>query len=106
MVKYGEDYKLFETEIHGTGYPMDGHKAVVSLWAYEPSSYHLHGWAKEDDMLFAKSMYQSEVDEGICAYNNFEEFMEAWEAGTWDPCGVFCFAPDQIKILKEYPCRK
>ena len=103
MSEYGKDYTKYEVEIHGTGYPMDGHKAVVSLWAYDPSCYHLDGWEKEDDAVFGESMYNSEVDAGICAWDTLEEFEQARQDGAWEPCGVFALEPDQVTILREYP---
>lgn len=95
--------KLYSAEIKNTGYPMDGHKAVVAIWDYDPGQYHLYGWAKEDDAVFAESMYKSEVDADICLSDNFDDFMGKWAAGEWEPMGVFCLNPDQVTIQGEYP---
>ena len=102
MAECGLDYRLYDAELRGTGYPMDGHRAVVGQWAHDLGSYHLNGWPEADDDVFAKSMYLSEVDADMCLFDSFEEFMDAWRSGEWEPWGSYCLDPEQVIILGEY----
>lgn len=95
-------YKTHKVKIKNTGYPMDVHEALVLVFEHEPKFYLLCGWKKEDDSIFAESMYKSEMDYGMCIFDNFQEFMEEWNSGTWEPMGAYCLRPDQVTIIEEY----
>ena len=77
-------YKTYKVKIKNTGYPMDGHEALVLVFEHEPKFYLLCRCKKEDDSIFAESMYKSEMDYGMCIFDNFQEFMEEWNSGTWE----------------------
>ena len=91
----------YEVKIKNTGYPMDGHRAIVELWDYNPGGYSLRSWLKEDDEIFEKSMYKSLEDAGMLTADSFEEFHDTWSDGSWCPDGIFCLTEDQVEIIKE-----
>lgn len=93
---------VVEVKIKNTGYPMDGCRAICIIFDIDPDNYVLWMWERENDMIFAESMYKSEIDSGICASENFDEFMGKWNSGQWENEGSFCLRPDQVAVMKEW----
>lgn len=92
--------KLIRGKVKETGYPIDGRELFLSLWDYDNyESYHLSGWKKEDDEAVMMTIYQSENEAGLCAYDTLEEFTSAWKSGEYEPDGVFCLASDNVGVL-------
>lgn len=96
-----EKYKprVIEGKISGTGWPIDGHALMLSLWDYDNrSSWHLDYWKNEDDSVVMETMFITETAAGMCLYDTLEEFAEHWD--EWEAQGVFCIPLDNVEVLK------
>ncbi|RKI94310.1 hypothetical protein D7V94_01845 [Parablautia intestinalis] len=91
--------KVIEGKISGTGWPIDGHNLMLSLWDYDNyESWHLNYWKKEDDPAVMETMFITETKAGLCLYDTLTEFAEHWE--EWEPEGIFCIPLDKVEIVK------
>ena len=88
--------EFYKAKIKNTGLPMDNHIAIVGLWDYDKSSYHLNGWLIEDNDIFLKSMYEVEKIDDL----TFEEYKEMWNNG-YESCNPYCFENNQVEILEK-----
>lgn len=101
-MKENERYELYAGTVTGTGWPIDGHKLVFSLWEWDNrKSYHLTDWGDEDDEAVMLTMFQAEVETGDEDADGLEEFSRAWHAGEYDPPGVFCISKDQLTDVEK-----
>lgn len=97
----GYQPKLIRGKVKCTGYPIDGRELILSLWDYDNyKSYHLSGWCDDDDEAVMQTIYRSENEAGFCVYATLEDFARVWEAGEYEPEGVFCLAPDNTEVLE------
>ncbi len=91
--------KVVEGQIKGTGWPIDGHKLILSLWDYDDhESWHLSYWDDKDDQAVMETMFITETAAGLCLHDTLEEFAENWE--EWDPEGVFCIPIENVEVVK------
>lgn len=88
-------------KITNTGYPMDGHEAIALTFEHLPEDYMLLSWKTEDDLIFAESMYMAETSCGMCAVDNFTEFLEIWNSGGWEPFAPYCLTQENIELMRE-----
>lgn len=90
---------VIEGQIHDTGWPIDGHKVMLSSWDYDNhESWHLDYWKNKDDRAVMETMYITETAAGMCLHDTLKEFAEHWE--EWEPEGVFCIPTDKVKIIR------
>lgn len=54
-----------------------------------------------DDLIFAESMYMAETSCGMCAVDNFTEFLEIWNSGGWEPFAPYCLTQENIELMRE-----
>lgn len=94
-------YKVQKVKIKNTGYPMDEHEAIVLLYEHQPEDYILLTWKIEDDLIFAESMYRAETDYGMCATDDFQEFLKIWNSGDWEPLAQYCLTPEEVELIDE-----
>ena len=93
--------RVLKGKVKGTGWPIDGHVLYFSQWDYDNhGSYHLYGWDDPDDEAVKETMYRSEVDAGLNAYDTREEFEELWASKKWEPSGAFCLELDQVEVVE------
>lgn len=90
--------KMVEGKINGTGWPIDGHVLVLSLWDYDNENWHLSFWKDEDDRAMMETMFITETAAGMCLYDTLEEFAEHWD--EWEAQGSFCIPLDNVEVLK------
>lgn len=91
--------KIVEGRISGTGWPVDGHTLVLSLWDYDDyGDWHLYGWPDEADRAVMETMSITETAAGMCLYDTLEEFAGHWE--EWEPEGSFCIPLGNVEILR------
>lgn len=91
--------KVVEGRISGTGWPIDGHTLILSLWDYDNhESWHLSYWTDKDDPAVMETMYITETAAGLCLYDTLEEFIEHWS--DWEPEGSFCIALENVDVVK------
>lgn len=54
--------KVIEGKISGTGWPIDGHELMLSLWDYDNhESWHLDFWKDEGDQAVMETMFITET---------------------------------------------
>lgn len=91
--------KIVEGKISGTGWPIDGHTLILSLWDYDNhESWHLAYWTDKDDPVVMETMYITETAAGLCLYDTLEEFIEHWP--EWEPEGSFCIPLENVEVLR------
>lgn len=91
--------KVIEGKVNGTGWPIDGHTLILSLWDYDDyESYHLYCWEDKDDRVVMETMFITETAAGLGMYDTLEEFAEYWD--EWEPDGVFCIPLENVEVLK------
>lgn len=97
MGKY--EPKVIEGRVSGTGWPIDGHTLILSLWDYDNhESWHLCSWSDKDEQAVMETMFITEKAAGLCLYDTLEEFTEHWN--EWEPEGSFCIPLENVEILK------
>lgn len=90
---------IVEGKIKDTGWPIDGHTLLLTLWDYDNrESYHLYRWPGESEKAVMETMFITESDAGMCLYDTLEEFEAHWE--EWEPEGSFCIPLKNVEILK------
>ncbi|MEY8327333.1 hypothetical protein AALB47_26120 [Lachnospiraceae bacterium 54-11] len=95
------DYKpkVIEGKISGTGWPIDGHTLILSLWEYDHyESWHLYSWSSDAEQAVMETMFITEMKAGLGLYDTLEEFAEHWK--EWEPEGVFCIPLENVKVLE------
>lgn len=91
--------KVVEGKISGTGWPIDGHTLILSLWDYDNyEDWHLSGYPDEADQAVMETMFITETAAGLGMYDTLEEFEEHWD--EWEPEGVFCIPLENVEVLK------
>lgn len=91
--------KIIEGKISGTGWPIDGHTLVLTLWDWDNyESWHLYGWMPEDEQAIMETMFITETEAGMCMSNTLEEYAEYWK--EWEPEGSFCIPLENVEVLK------
>ena len=91
--------KVVEGKIKGTGWPVDGHTLILSLWDYDDhESWHLSYWDDKEDQAVMETMFITETAAGVCLHDTFEKFAENWE--EWEPEGVFCIPIENVEVIK------
>jgi hypothetical protein len=91
--------KVIKGKISGTGWPIDGHTLILSLWDYDNhESWHLYSWSDEAEHAVMETMFITETEAGLCLYDTLEEFSEHWK--EWEPEGVFCIPLKNVKVLE------
>lgn len=89
--------KIIEGKIKNTGWPIDGHTLILSLWDYDNhEDYHLYDWTEGSDEAVVETMFVTETEAGICLYDTLEEFREHWD--EWEPEGVFCIPIGNVEV--------
>ena len=104
--------KIIAGRVRDTGYPIDGHVLTFSQWDYDNrESWHLYGWDEASDEAVMLTMFKAELEAAteICLANtgepleysdeDFENFKKTWEAGEWEPDGVFCLPLDKVEVV-------
>jgi len=104
--------KIIAGRVKGTGYPIDGHVLNFSQWDYDNrESWHLYGWDEASDEAVMLTMFKAELEavNEVCLANtgepleytdeDFEDFKRTWEAGEWEPDGVFCLPLDKVEVV-------
>lgn len=92
--------KIVDGKINETGWPIDGHTLRLTLWDYDNrGSWHLFDWEYSSDEAVMKTMYQTEVEAGICLADTLEEFEEQWKSKEWEPQGSFCIPLDKVEVI-------
>lgn len=91
--------KVIEGKIKGTGWPIDGHTLILSLWDYDNyEDWHLCNWSKEADKAIMETIFVTETEAGMCLYDTLEEFAEHWE--EWETEGSFCIPLDNVEVVR------
>lgn len=91
--------KIVIGKVSNTGWPIDGHTLVLSLWDYDDhESWHLFDWSNDDDQVLMGTMFITETKAGMCLYDTLDEFAEHWD--EWEPQGVFCIPLDNVEVLE------
>ena len=89
--------KIIKGKIKNTGWPMDGHALILSLWDYDDhEAYHLTDWTEESEEAVIETMFVTETEAGMCLYDTLEEFREHWD--EWEPEGVFCIPLSNVEV--------
>lgn len=90
--------KIIEGKIKGTGWAIDGHTLMLSLWSYDNySNYHLDNWGEEDDKAVMETVFEIETKAGLCLYNTLEEFEAHWEG--WGSQDNLVIPLDNVEIM-------
>lgn len=92
--------KIIKGKVSGTGWPIDGHVLVLSLWDYDRDFWHLYGWEDEDDEAVLQTVYQTEMEAGLNTCDTLEAFTEVWRAKQWEPAGAFCLPLDKVEVVE------
>lgn len=91
--------KVVEGTVKNTGWPIDGHTLILSLWDMDTyESWHLCNWSNESDHAIMETMFITETAAGMCLYDTLEEFEEHWK--EWEPEGSFCIPRDKVDVLR------
>ena len=91
--------KIVEGKIKGTGWPIDGHTLILSLWDYDNyADWHLGIWNDKADQAVMETMFVTETAAGLCLYDTLEEFAEHWD--EWEPQGSFCISLENVDVVK------
>lgn len=95
----GYQPKIIEGRIKGTGWPIDGHTIILSLWNYDNyKNWHLYDWGNQSDDAMMRTMFITETEAGMCLYDTLEEFSEHWK--EWEAQGSFCIPVENVEIVK------
>ena len=86
----------------GTGWPIDGHVLHFTRWDYDPENYHLYGWDDTEDEAVMETVWITENEAGLSAYDSKEEFVKAWKAKKWEPDGVFALPLHKVEVIEVY----
>lgn len=91
--------EIVEGIIKDTGWPIDGHKLILSLWDYDNhEDFHLTDWPDEADKAVMETMFVTETEAGMCLCDTLEEFADEWE--EWEPQGTFCIPLDKVEVVR------
>ena len=91
--------KIIEGKIKNTGWPIDGHTLILSLWDYDNyEDWHMSGFPDEAEAAVMETMYITETEAGMCLYDTLEEFAEHWK--EWEPEGVFCIPLEHVEVVR------
>ena len=91
--------KIVEGRISGTGWPIDGHILLLSLWDHDDhQDWHLSGWTDGSDKAVMETMFITESAAGLCLYDTVGEFAEHWDG--WEPEGSFCIPLGNVEVLR------
>lgn len=89
-------------KVANTSLPMDGCTLCFTSWEHDNhGSWHLHSWKPEDDEAVMQTMFYTEMAAGICEVGTLEEFARIWDAGEWEPDGVFCLPKDKVDVVEK-----
>ena len=98
-------FDAVEGTVVNTGWPIDGHRLMFSLWDYDDRScYHLHFWGYENDEAVMMTMFRTLVDGGFICEEDKDEFVMVWKDGMFDD--VYCPGPlciDLDKVIDVKP---
>lgn len=109
------DWKEYREEWKGQGFTgrdfknmqkadqyFNGLELLLSSWSYDHHScWHLYSWEKSIDERVKLAMYHAEQYSPFPAYrDDFEGFCGDWEAGRYEPGGVYTFSHDQVEVLE------
>ena len=98
-------YQDFEN-IQRANDQFDGLIVLLSLWDWDPGSYHLHDWDPADDERIMMAIYYFEQVHPFPRYkNDIKKFKMDWKAGTYDPAGELTFDPADVEEIKV-TCKK
>ena len=90
--------KVITGKVNGTGWPIDGHVLWFSQWDYDNhESWHLYGWEDSEDEAVMQTVFQTEIEAGLCLFDTLEKFTENWKAKKWEPQGSFCLPLDKVE---------
>jgi hypothetical protein len=93
--------KVITGKVNGTGWPIDGHVLWFSQWDYDNhESWHLYGWEDSEDEAVMQTVFQTEIEAGLCLFDTLEKFAENWKAKKWEPQGSFCLPLDKVEVLE------
>lgn len=91
--------KVIEGKIKDTGWSIDGHTLILTLWDYDDySDWHLCNWGNEADKAVMETMFVTETKAGMCLYDTLEEFAEHWK--EWEPEGSFVIPLDKVEVVR------
>lgn len=91
--------KIVEGRINGTGWPIDGHILLLSLWDHDDhQDWHLSGWTDGSDKAVMETMFITESAAGLCLYDTVGEFAEHWDG--WEPEGSFYIPLGSVEVLR------
>ncbi len=91
--------KVVEGRIKGTGWPIDGHTLMLSLWDYDDhESWHLSIWNDKADQAVMETVFITETAAGSCLYDTLKEFAEHWD--EWEPEGSFRIPLENVEVVK------
>ena len=91
--------KIVIAKVSNTGWPIDGHILLLTLWDYDNyESWHLFQWSNDAEQAVMETMFITETKAGMCLYNTLEEFTDHWD--EWEPEGVFCIPLDNVEVLE------
>lgn len=96
--------KIIAGKVNGTGYPIDGHTLIFSLWDYDNYEWwHLYGWEDPHDEAVMLTMYEIEKEN---AERNEEEappqrlFRKQWKRQEWQPDAPFVLPLDVVEVVE------
>ena len=92
--------KIVAGKVKDTGYAMDGHVIYFIMWDYDREFWRICGWDEADDYAVMETMYDIEVDDGICEFETFGAFAENWKAKKWRPRVDYAFPLDKVEVLE------
>ena len=99
LIKIKYKPKIIEGKIKDTGWAIDGHTLILSLWDYDNhKACHLCNWSDADAKAVMETMFATETEAGLCLYDTLEEFAEHWK--EWEPECSFCIPLKNVDIVR------